>query len=238
MVSEHGGVVIVGGSAGLGHGLSCGLPSAGDTVWLINRSRPPSLDRNDGVDRTWLRADLADPAQLEPVVGAIGSRGVRLLLYCAGCWEADPEIEQIDAADIYRIVAVNTAGFIALTKSLAPALRASASANVIAIGSTYGLDNGPGGRPAYAASKFGLRGAVNGFRSVFRGDRIAVTCISPGSLASEADFDAGADHALQRFNSERMPIQDMVSIINCLQCLSPASCAKEIILPAMLDFDA
>ena len=234
----QGAIVIIGASSGLGHGISCGFPEVGDVVWCASRNRPPSLDRADGVHRRWIEADLSVPDQVRKVEATIGPDPVRLLIFCAVVWESETNIENVEAEELYRILSVNTSSFIAVTKSLAKNLRAACgSATVIAIGSTFGLDNGPGDRAAYAASKFGLRGAVNAFRSAFRPDHISVTCISPGSLASEVEFEDGRKAALERFGGDRIPTADIIAIIRCLESLTPATCVKEIVIPAMNDLD-
>ena len=232
------GILIVGASAGLGHGISCGLPELGDRVWLVSRRRPPSLQRDDGILRIWIEADLSDPKQIAPIAAAIGDAPLHGLIFCAATWESDENIENVDSAEIYRILAVNISSFIAVTKSAGKNLRASGNAKVIAIGSTYGLDNGPGRRSAYAASKFGLRGAVNAFRSTFRPDKVAVTCISPGAMASEIELDDGRNAALEWTQATRIPLTDMVLMVATLMAMSPATCVKDVVIPAMTDLDA
>lgn len=232
------GILIVGGSAGLGHGISCGLPDEGDCVWLVSRRRPPSLLHGDGIRRIWIAADLSDPEQIPRIKAGIGEAPLHGLIFCAATWESDENIEKVDNAEVYRILAVNTSSFISITKSVGENLRAAGNAKVIVIGSTYGLDNGPGDRAAYAASKFGLRGAVNAFRTAFRRDKVAVTCISPGAMASEIDFDNGSDAARERTEVTRIPLADMIALIDTLMKMSPATCVKEVVIPAMTDLDS
>jgi NAD(P)-dependent dehydrogenase (short-subunit alcohol dehydrogenase family) len=54
--------LIVGGSKGLGDAFVKGVPDQGDHVWVVSRSRPRSLDKNDGVHRVWMEADMSLPA--------------------------------------------------------------------------------------------------------------------------------------------------------------------------------
>lgn len=53
-------ILIIGASRGLGDAFSIGLPDKGDSVSLVSRSEPASVKRNDGVTRSWVKADLAD----------------------------------------------------------------------------------------------------------------------------------------------------------------------------------
>ena len=231
-------IMIVGGSKGLGHGLSCGFPEFGDKVWLVSRSRPPSLERRDGVNRVWIQADLSDADSVKPIVDAIAGVRLRLLIYSAGIWESHRDLESIDDREIYRILNVNTSGFIAVTRALTDNLGSAENARIVAIGSTAGLDNATGPRAAYAASKFGLRGAVHSLRRYFEPMGIGVTCLSVGGLASEMEFDEGIDAVIKRHGYSRIPTADIVTIVRCIVALSPAACVKEIQLPAMDSRDA
>ncbi|MBD2534489.1 hypothetical protein H6G97_35360 [Nostoc flagelliforme FACHB-838] len=81
-------IAIFGASRGVGLGFSVGLPDAGDTVFLISRTRPPSLDRADQVSRVWVPADLSlTQTAAVKVAEAIGDRAVDFLFYNAGIWE-------------------------------------------------------------------------------------------------------------------------------------------------------
>ncbi|MES1151157.1 MAG: SDR family NAD(P)-dependent oxidoreductase, partial [Dongia sp.] len=102
--------------------------------------------------------------------------------------------------------------------------------------STSGLENGDGSAVAYTAAKFGLRGACQALRQHFRKSGIAVTCLSPGSIASEFRHGRAVD-ALKKHRTRRMPVEDIVAMIRCILDLSPAACVKEIAMPALKDDD-
>jgi short-subunit dehydrogenase len=82
-----------------------------------------------------------------------------------------------------------------------------------------------------------LRGACQALRQHFRKDGIAVTCLSPGSIASDVDYAEGSDAALKRHRGKRMPVTDIIAMIRCILDLSPAACVKEIAMPALKDED-
>ncbi|MCD5327529.1 SDR family NAD(P)-dependent oxidoreductase [Chromobacterium piscinae] len=230
-------MVILGASSGLGAGLAEGLPIAGDRVWLVNRSEPTALHLQDGVDRIWIPCDLANPSEVAAITSCIGEEGVDLLLFCTGTWETNPDIATASDEEIYRVLAINTSAFVASVKSLAPNLRKSRG-KVVAIASTAALENATGPRAAYAASKFGLRGAVHSFRQYFRPDGVTVTVISPGGIASDVPWRDGIDAALERYGSRRIPIEDFRAVIRLILSVSSACCLKEIDMPAMGDLDA
>ena len=133
---------------------------------------------------------------------------------------------------------VNVSSFLVLAQALIPNIVAAGPGRVIAIGSTSGLENTGSTAVAYTASKFALRGSVHSLREVLRPYRIPVTCISPGSLASDVPLAAGERGARQKHGEERIPVGDIVRLVRCVLSLSPIACVKEIHIPAVHDTDA
>lgn len=86
-------------------------------------------------------------------------------------------------------------------------------------------------------SKFGLRGITNALREHVREDKITVTCINPGELAAEVPFEEGAEKAIKLYKGTRIPVQDIVAIVQCVINLSLVSCVKEINIPAITDMN-
>ncbi|MGE0699431.1 MAG: SDR family NAD(P)-dependent oxidoreductase [Hyphomicrobiaceae bacterium] len=229
-------VVVFGASRGLGAALATAVPEPGERVWCIARSRPALLDRGDGIERRWIAHDLADPSAITTVATAIGDRPVGLLVYNAGIWESAGFADVADA-EIRAIVDVNLTSLLLAVRHLAPNLRAATHAKVVLIGSTCGLENEGTTSVAYAATKFAVRGAAHALRELLRPDGIAVTVLSPGSMATDIALEAGADAALAAHGGKRIPVADIVAIVRMLRALSPAACVKEIDVPALADTD-
>ena len=78
--------LITGASRGLGDALARGLPSAGDTVYLVSRSTPPSLALQDGIARHWLEADLNREDAAEIIAGGLTVDVIDVLIHNAGIW--------------------------------------------------------------------------------------------------------------------------------------------------------
>jgi len=87
---------------------------------------------------------------------------------------------------------------------------------------------------AYGASKFGLRGMTHALRENLRADRIAVTCVNPGSFGSYW-MEGGRLLTDTADRDDLISTEDMVNTFKWLVTLSNRTCAKEIDLPAMLD---
>jgi short-subunit dehydrogenase len=228
--------LILGASRGLGAALVEGLPRKGDTVFGLSRGKPDWLRKRSPVRRAWIEADLCELSAVQNARVVLGRTPIDALIHVAGIWDPE-EFDDIHDDEIAEILDVDLRSFLAFARGLAPNLRRAEAARIIAIGSTSGLENGDGSSVAYTAAKFGLRGACQALRQHFRKDGIAVTCLSPGSIAGDVAWGDGAAAALKKHRGRRMPVADIVAMIRCILDLSPAACVKEIAMPALKDED-
>ena len=229
-------LLILGASRGLGAALVEGLPRKGDQVFGLSRSEPEWSRREATITRNWIEADLCELGAVQNARRAIGKAPIDALIHVAGIWD-EASFEDMHDDEIAEILDVDLRAFLAFTRGLASNLRRADHAKIIAIGSTNGLDNGDMTAVAYSAAKFGLRGACQALRQHFRKDGIAVTCLSPGSIASDVGYGDGAAAALKKHRGKRMPVADIVAMVRCILYLSPAACVKEITMPALKDED-
>ncbi len=234
-------LLILGASRGLGAAFAGYVPGPGDVVWLVARSRPEMLDRDDGVTRLWVQADLSLETAAAEIKAALGETRLDALLYNAGIWEDGAfgggyRFEDSPLAETQRLLAVNLSSAILCVQALLPNLRKSDNAKIILIGSTSGLENVQDREVAYVASKFGLRGAAYALRESLRADRIAVTCINPGYFVTGIPYERGVEAVLAETSG--IPMHDLVALVRCLLTLSRGSCVKEIDMPAMRDTNA
>lgn len=234
-------IVIFGASRGVGLGFSIGLPDAGDMVFLISRTRPPNLDRPDWVTRIWIPADLSVPQTAAvKVAETIGDRPIDFLFYNAGIWEKNAfestySFEQSTPEEMEQVIQVNLLSAILCTHRLLPNLKRSSNPRVVYMSSLSGLDNSGAPEVANTASKFGLRGVVHALRECLREHRIPLTSLNPGNIAAKIAYEAGAEAAIQAYDSKQIPMQDLVLLLRCLRQLSQVSCVKEIDIPAIPD---
>jgi short-subunit dehydrogenase len=229
-------LLILGASRGLGAALAEGLPRKGDQVFGLSRSEPAWHGRKSAVKRHWIEADLCELGAVQNARREIGKAPIDAMIHVAGIWD-EASFEEMHDDEIAEILDVDLRAFLAFARGLAPNLKRAGHAKIIAIGSTNGLDNGDMTAVAYSAAKFGLRGAAQALRQHFRKDGIAVTCLSPGSIASDVGYAEGAAAALKKHRGKRMPVADIVAMIRCILDLSPAACVKEITMPALKDED-
>ncbi|NGP44395.1 SDR family oxidoreductase [Bacillaceae bacterium SIJ1] len=235
--------IIFGASQGLGDAFVKGLPVEGDTVWIVSRTRPNSLDVNDGVNRRWLAIDLSSQQQIPYLKETMKDIAIDVLIYNVGVWEKrgfedDYTFDLDEVEDIASLMNINLTSTITYVQALLPHLRQAENGKIIFIGSTAGLAHTGNAQVSFVTSKFGLRGITNALREHLRKDKISVTCINPGELAAEVPFEEGAETAIKLYEGTRIPVQDIVTIVQCVIQLSPVSCVKEINIPAMTDLNA
>ncbi|MFB5758787.1 SDR family NAD(P)-dependent oxidoreductase [Paenibacillus medicaginis] len=235
--------IIFGASKGLGESFVKELPEAGDHVWIVSRSRPETLQLDDGVNRYWIKADLTSVEAGNKIADAFNDTALDVLIYNVGIWESngfreDYDFEQDDTAEIVNILNVNIVSAINCIQKLLPNLRKSDNAKIILIGSTAGLENNHFTQVSFTASKFGLRGIGNSLREHVKKYGIGVTVINPGEIATQVPYKDGVEKVLSAYQGTQIPLQDIVSLVKCVIHLSRASCVKEINIPAMLDENA
>ncbi len=228
--------LIVGANRGLGNAFARGLPEQGDVAWLASRSRS-ALDGEHGVDYRWVDVDLRDPPQAAlSVASHVGKMPLDVVIYNAGWWQPD-DFRALSHASIIDSLNVNLGAALTIIHALQDNI-VRAQGRIVLVGSTASLDNEGSRNVAYVAAKAGLRSAGGSFREMFRTLGVAVTCIIPGSIATDIPFDRGVDAALREHAGTRIPVQDLVCLTKCVLNLSPASCVKEIVIPALSDEDA
>jgi short-subunit dehydrogenase len=221
-------IVVVGASRGIGAAVSEHLIAR--TKRLITVSRTPASIGE------WIEADVTTKAGIDRIHQAVNHTILDGLLYMGGTWETQaftPEycFEQCSDAEIEQVLRVNLIAPIRLVKALLPALRQSSNPKIIFMGALSGLDNFTAREVANSASKFGLRGVVHALREELRQDKIAVTIINPGNVATPevlADLKAAGEP-----EENAIPLNDLISIIDCVLSLSRSTCIKEIQVPAM-----
>ena len=221
-------IAVIGGSRGIGEAVARHLTARAERVWSISRTASSHGE--------WVRADVSTLEGVKVVADAVGEEALDGLLYMGGTWEehaftAAYSFSSCSDEEITRVLNVNLLAPIRIVKALLPALRKSSKPKIILMGAISGRDNVPFREVANSASKFGLRGVVHALREELRPDRIAVTVINPGNVATPevlADLAAMGAPA-----TDAIPLQDLLSIIDCVLSLSRQTCIKEIDVPAM-----
>lgn len=222
-------LVVAGASRGIGLAVASHLAPKSHRLLAVSRTLAPMGE--------WVSADLSSLSGVEKTAKAVGGDVLDAFLYMGGTWEtkaftSEYNFEHCSDEDITRVIGVNLVAPIRLVKSLLPALRRSANPKIIFMGALSGRDNFPSREVANSASKFGLRGVVHALREELRSQQISVTVINPGNVGTPEVLDDLAQNAL--LGGKAIPLNDLLSIIDCILSLSRETCLKEIDVAAML----
>jgi len=107
-------------------------------------------------------------------------------------------VPEMDPADFRRVIETNVIGVFNMCHTAIPAMRRTGGGSIVNISSLAGTNAFAGGA-AYNASKFGLNGFSEALMQDVRYDSIRVSCVMPGSVATEFGGNepgAGADWKL------------------------------------------
>lgn len=204
------------------------LGAQGDFLYLVSRTRPDSLDLQDGIKRHWFEADLTEAGIHQKIAAQIPV--LDAIIHNAGTWESsafsrDYEFASVPEAETRNVIELNLTAPILLTQALLPQLKVSSNPKIVLIGSINGLENAAMPEVAYNASKFGLRGVAHSLREHLRSERIGVSIINPGAIGWEGSV-------VQNF---LIPPIDLVKLTRTILEMSRFSVVKEVDIPAMHD---
>lgn len=184
--------IVTGGSRGLGLEITHGLAEAGARVMICARRDTwlgPALEelRGAGFTVEGLACDVADPAQVQTVVGqtvtAFGK--VDILVNNAGIsWGDRPETMPIEKWR--QVIETNLTGAFLFSQAAARDMLPRQDGRIINISSVAGLFslvNGPH-YAAYAASKAGLIGLTRELAASWGRQGVRVNAIAPGFFHS------------------------------------------------------
>lgn len=182
--------IVTGASRGVGRATVRALLDAGMSVAAFARGRAdldalPAL-LGASADRCLIVAgDVAQEADVSRLIAAVTGRFGRLdaLINNAGIGSRGG-VEHLTVEDWDRVLAVNLRGPFLCARAALPLMRAGGGGHIISIGSGAGKQ-GYAGMAAYCASKFGLIGFSQALAAEVGDERIKVTVLNPGSIASD-----------------------------------------------------
>jgi len=182
--------LVTGGTRGIGRSIAETLADAGATIVICAR-RQEDIDRavsDIGARGVKVAGQSCDVGVYEEVVRLfrfISRTFERLdiLVNNAGVGLFQP-VDQITPEDWRRVIETNLAGAFFCTREAVPLMRKKGGGYIFNIGSLAGKNPMAGGT-AYNASKFGLLGFSEASMLDLRYDNIRVSCVMPGSVATE-----------------------------------------------------
>lgn len=193
------GVIITGGSRGLGAALGFALARRGADVALVARDPVRLGDvvariRAEGGKAHGIVADLGDKEAIHRIAGEAAARvgDVGLLVHGASTLGATPLRPLLDLAceDLERVIDVNVLGPFRLTKAVAFGMALRGAGTVLAISSDAAVEAYPGWG-AYGATKAMVDHLVRTFAAEVPGVRFL--SFDPGEMDTDMHRDAMPD---------------------------------------------
>ena len=190
---ERRGVLVTGGSRGIGRVIARAFAERGDRVAVhYGSSREQAeevLAGLPGEGHALVQADMADPGAVARMVDDAADALDRLdvLVNNAGVFTAHPPLEvsyEDWQAAWARTLAVNLVGAANATFRAVPHLIAAGGGAVVNV-SSRGAFRGEPNTPAYGASKAGLNAFAQSMALVLAPHGISVTCVAPGFVQTE-----------------------------------------------------
>ncbi|MBL8359811.1 MAG: SDR family oxidoreductase [Rubrivivax sp.] len=200
--------LVTGGSSGIGEAMALALGAAGARVLLVSR-REAELDaaaqrlQAQGIDATWLAADLADTAALRALVAAAEQRlgGIDILVNAAGVNLRQPFAEVTPEAWQTQIALHLGAPFF-LTQALAPGMAARGWGRILNIASLQSYRAFPNSAP-YGAGKGGVVQLTRAIAQEWGPRGITCNAIGPGFFPTPLTAPVFADAALAQRHAQQ-----------------------------------
>ena len=208
-------ILVVGASRGIGAEIVQHFNNLGHTVFGVSRTKAQNCE--------WIEADISDEKGIKDLLNHVSKLQIDTFIFSSGVWEEYGFMNEFDfrkTSDIEtrHIMSVNLIAPIELTKGVAKNLALSSNPRAIYLGALSGIDQLSSSQVAYSASKFGLRGAIQGLRIALKEENIGFTVINPGNVGTEEVL---LDIKEGRFEDQTpIPMSDIISSIEYILSVS------------------
>ncbi len=237
--------LITGGSAGIG--LAAALAFAREGARVMIGSRDPARGeeaaarvREVGADADFRSADMAEPAQIEALVGACVERFGRLdcAFNNAAFGGSGDLLADISDEDFGRTVAVNLQGvWLCMKHEIRQMIGQGGGGAIVNMSSVDGLTGSPNGA-AYSATKHGVDGLTKSAAIEYGPAGIRINAICGGGFAT-AMLARGYGHDLtwvERYRQPAIPLRRLGRPEECAEaavwlCSDAASYVTGVCLP-------
>ena len=182
--------IVTGASSGIGEATAIALAAAGAKVALAAR-RSERLEtltqriQQNGGEALPITADVANEAQVQDMVSATKDKWGRvdILVNNAGVMLLGP-VYQANTEDWRRMFDVNVLGLMYATHAILPLMKAQGEGHIVNISSVAGRVANAG-TGVYNATKWAVGAFSESLRKEVHKDKIRVTIIEPGLVATE-----------------------------------------------------
>ena len=211
--------LITGASQGLGLAIARAFVTSGASIFICGRDTP-TLERaqaelaelcGEGQQVAALRADVADPDQVESLLTAAAERfpGLSILVNNAGVYGPKGSIWDVDWREWVETIEINLFGSVLVARGVVSQLRSVGQGKIIQL-SGGGATSPLPGLSAYAASKAAIVRFVETLALELREYHIDVNAIAPGALNTrllDEVIAAGPDKVGEAFHERALEQQ-------------------------------
>ncbi|WP_345071032.1 SDR family oxidoreductase [Phytohabitans flavus] len=190
--------LVTGASSGIGWATAVRLSGAGARLVVHGRDQARLAELADLVNGVPLTGELAAPGQVDRLAEAaldVAGR-VDIVVHNAGSGWAG-SFDRMPQPDIGRLIAVNLAAPIGLTRAVLPQMRARGDGHLMFVTSIAGRV-GVAGEAVYAATKAGLDAFAESLRLELRGSGVGVGALAPGVVQTRFFERRGQPYARSR----------------------------------------
>jgi 3-oxoacyl-[acyl-carrier protein] reductase len=206
--------VVTGSSKGIGYAIAEALVRAGASVAVSARhgeevsaaaARLNALGKGRALG---VPCDVRDPQSVAELIGRTVAEfgGLDLVVNNAGVGYFGP-VAELSVERWQQTIETNLSGVFYCCREAIPHLRRRGGGWIINIGSLAGK-NALAGGTAYNASKFGLVGFSEALLLDVRHDNIRVSCLMPGSVATQFD-----DHVPGEADAWKIQPEDIAGVV-------------------------
>lgn len=196
-MNKDSGVLVTGGSRGIGRACCVALAELGIPVVSLSRTPPEAIP----VTETYYCQDLSDIDGSCQLVAQILRTHCISALICNAGRGAVGSLETFSSTQIASSIAFNLISPLAIARQCIPDFKSMDRSDIVFIGSTSAL-NGARYGSIYSAAKFGLRGAAQALNHELAGANCHVGIVNPGMVRTgffdTLEFEPGPEksHAL------------------------------------------
>ncbi|TVQ10522.1 MAG: SDR family NAD(P)-dependent oxidoreductase [Balneolaceae bacterium] len=188
--------IVTGASSGIGAEFSRALVGKGATVYGLARrgSKLEAIRKELGEQFKPVVIDITDAGYVQNWVTSTFVKGLvpHILVNNAGTGLFN-KVEDMTLDEWHTMMNINLSGVFYMTKYVVPLMKLNPDVcHIINISSVAGLIGNPS-ISGYNATKFGVRGFSEALMKELRYDGIKVSCMFPGSIATEFFDKAGSE---------------------------------------------
>lgn len=187
--------IITGASSGIGKALAFEFARNEFNIFLTARNETAlreiadECERKFGIKTEIFTADLADENSTDKLVEAVSSRKFDVLVNNAG-FGVKGNFAETNLSDELKMLNVQLAALLKLTKAVLPEMLAAKSGNILNIASVYSFAPVPK-QSVYSASKSFILSFSSALQNEIKDSGISVTVVCPGITQTEFRTRAG-----------------------------------------------